>query len=248
MIGIIDSGFGGLSVARELIEANNSVSFVYLGDNKNVPYGTKTKEEITNLALQSIQYLVDTYEISTLIIACNTIVAASFEVIEENFPQLTTENIVAHGALGALQTLSDHVAVIATEMTCKSNIYKKTIQNMDDAIVVQEIPASPWVKMVETFTVDEEQMKETLKKIHSETDTIILGCTHFPFLYKELRRNVADSVQIVDPAYSCAQGVSSDVDGVSERVYLTTGNAATFEQFLRENQIDANKEVKTIII
>jgi len=241
MIGIIDSGFGGLSAVAEIFRQKRRVPFVYLGDNYNVPYGIKNQEEITYLSCRMIDYLITHYEIDTLIIACNTIVAAALPQIVQKYPQLVIEDVVSHGAIAAKMTMSNQVCVLATDFTVRSHIYTKKITDFATNVDVCEISAQPWVKIIEEGSlITNDILMPILDKIKPNTDILILGCTHFPFLYRAIRAKLPETITIVDPAISCITQLDYlDCDNWLEKtVFLTSGAAEDFACFVSERRLD----------
>ncbi|MGL5042802.1 MAG: glutamate racemase [Culicoidibacterales bacterium] len=239
MIGIIDSGVGGLSVVSEFIRQNKQIPFVYLGDNKNNPYGTKNKEELLGLAFKLIDYLVGNHKIDTLIIACNTLVSVALAEITTRYPQLHIEDILTHGAIAATMSFSNNVSVIATKMTVATNAYKKKITSFCPDVVVSQYEAQSWVQLVEEDRVDLAELELVVDKLDSKTDMVILGCTHFPFLYCDLRKLIDQSIQIIDPAISCVQQLEYgiDLEWQGKSLFLTTGCEHSFNQFISAKKI-----------
>lgn len=235
MIGIIDSGFGGLSVVCELMRQHKDIPFVYFGDNARNPYGTKTQAEITQYACELIDYVLQYDDIQTIIIACNTMCAAALPALRTLYPHVSLISIADAGGLGALMSFNKHVSVLATEFTIKSNLYRDIIQQYDETIVVQQLPAQQLVAMVEHNTLDLPYIKSIIGKIDTQTDTVILGCTHFPFLYEHIRAALRENVQIVDPAIACVAQLSEkkDVAWNEKSLYLTTGVQADFAAFIQ---------------
>ncbi|GBU10492.1 glutamate racemase [Erysipelotrichaceae bacterium] len=241
MIGIIDSGFGGLSIIAEMQKQEKEVPFVYLGDNLNNPYGTKTIAELEILAYEMIDFLVDTYKIKHLIIACNTLVATVIDKIERRYPTLIIHDILSHGAIAATMSFSNAVAVIATKMTIQSHAYKQKIAEFNTDCLVQEVEAQSFVDYVESNTISQGGLVKTLSAIAPDTDMLILGCTHFPFLYDEIRLLIPEHIQLIDPAVSCVQQLVYESSSTpADSVFLTTGNLNSFEYFLMIKQLNKN--------
>lgn len=248
MIGIIDSGYGGLSVVSEIIRQGKKIPFVYLGDNARNPYGIKTKAEILKNTQEMIDYLLVNYDIKILLIACNTICAAALPELYKIYPQLHIEAITNYGSAVARMSFQQYVTVLATTFTIDSNLYQNLIHTYDEKIHVQQLNAQEFVTMVETGKVDTMELQKVLRKINPQTDTLILGCTHFPFLYKYIRELVADSIQIIDPAISFV--ASCDYEPIQEwqsnSLYLTTGDLQAFTNFIETYDLEKELPIKQI--
>jgi len=240
MIGIIDSGYGGLSVVAELNRQNKALPFIYLGDNARNPYGTRTKETITTYGRQMIDYLL-AYDpsIQTIIIACNTLCAAALPELHALYPNLIIQSIMHYGALGALMSFDHYVSVMATTFTVTTNAYKTLIQQYDTTMHVEQIDAQSLVAMVETQQIDWQQIELLSRQISDKTDTLVLGCTHFPFLYDVLRALLSKNVQIIDPAVGCVAdlAIKQDIDWQQKSQYLTTGSLELFQDFVKKNNL-----------
>jgi len=240
MIGIIDSGYGGLSVVQELVRQKRKIPFLYLGDNAHNPYGTKTKNEITAYGQAMIDYMLTIKpEIETIIIACNTLCAASLPELEQLYPQIMFAPITRFGARGALMSFNTHVSVMATQFTVQTNYYPQLIHRYDDKMIVQQINAQRLVAMVERGQIDRRTIKTLCEQIDTASDVLILGCTHFPFLYDIIREHVAHSVQIIDPAVACIAELAeaATLDWATKSCYFTTGTSDDFDLFVQTNRL-----------
>lgn len=239
MIGFIDSGFGGLSVIQEMFHQNVITSFVYFGDNAHNPYGTKTKEELLYLSKQLIDYLMKHYEIQTLVIACNTICAAVYDELVSDYPTLTFYNILAFGSLGALLSLRDCVGVLATQATVDSKSYQMKIKKIAPDAKVYAYATQEFVSFVENDYLDETILIGYLLQLSKEIDTLILGCTHFPFLLEAIQEIVGQEVYLFNPAVACVNEIkeSEPLDFLENFIFLTTGDKNKMQKFLVNKMI-----------
>ena len=240
MIGIIDSGFGGLSVVAEVFAQQKKYPFVYFGDNANNPYGTKSQEEITACAYHIIDHLHDNYGVTTVFIACNTMCSASFPDLVARYPHIHFENVAKYGAIAAQMTFNNHVTVLATNFTAKSHLYKRYIQELDPEIHVQELPAQDFVQQVESGVVNMATIKDVIQQVDKKSDVLVLGCTHYPFLYNQIRELLSEHIQIVDPAVSLVASCDYPAvkDWEEQSVYLTSGSVDCFGTFLKQHNMD----------
>jgi glutamate racemase len=217
-IGVFDSGIGGLSVVRSLMERLPYESIVYFGDTARVPYGTKSVATIEIFTRQIVSFLL-THQVKALVIACNTISAVAQHVVWQLALNIPVFDVISAGADAAVQiTRTRCIGVIATSATINSNAYARAIHAQEPRarIVSQACPL--FVPLVEegylehpaTYLIAEEY----LKSIKSEQiDTLVLGCTHYPLLKPLLARVLDDqNIILVDSAVTTAEQVAQYFD------------------------------------
>ena len=208
-IGVFDSGIGGLTVVRALMERLPLENIVYFGDTARVPYGNKSRATIENFTQQIVQFLLQ-QDVKALVIACNTIAAVAADKVEQMAGNMPVINVIDAGADAALKaTRTGHIGVIATSTTVNSNAYARAIhaQSPQARVVSQACPIL--VPLVEEGWLDNEitrlTCKEYLKTVLVENvDTLVLGCTHYPLL-KPLIAEEAPGVTLVDSAITTAE-------------------------------------------
>ena len=209
-IGVFDSGIGGLTVVRALMERLPFEDIIYFGDTARVPYGIKSVETIARYAAQITRFLLD-HDVKLLIIACNTMAAVAFELVREMSPVPVLEVIDA-GARSALAvTRSKSIGVIGTPATINSNAYARAIHRYDAETRVFSQACPLFVPLVEEGWLDHPvtrlTVREYLKPVLAEMiDTLVLGCTHYPLLKPVLQEIAGSGIRLVDSA-----------DAISER-------------------------------
>jgi glutamate racemase len=215
-IGVFDSGMGGLTVLRALIARMPNEHFVYLGDTARLPYGTKSAETVQAYALQATRLLID-QGVKMLVIACNTASAVSLYLLQEAWEPVPVIGVIEPGArAGAAATRNRRIAVIATEGTVKGGAYARAIHRlMRDAVVVQQ-PCQVFVALAEEGWTDSpvtlaaaDRYLKTLFSGEEASDTLVLGCTHFPVLASSIRKSIGDAVALVDSAETTAAAVAA---------------------------------------
>jgi len=208
-IGVFDSGVGGLTVAREIMQQIPNEKIVYFGDNARVPYGSKSKTTIIKYTKQIIRFLL-THEVKALVIACNTMSACALEEVEKEL-DIPIIGVVKPGAIvAAKQTRNKRIGVIATESTINSNMYQNFIADIDKDITVLGKACPLFCPLVEEGMLEDpvtdEIIKRYLKELMSEEiDSLILGCTHYPLLAPAIKRIVGSKVTLVNPAFETAK-------------------------------------------
>jgi len=239
-IGIFDSGFGGLTVARAIVDLLPGEDIIYLGDTARAPYGPRSLAEVREFTLQSLDWLV-AQGVKALIIACNTGSSAALRDARERYPQLPIVEVVLPAARKAASiTRNGRVGVICTAGTATSRSYNDALAASPVQVSTQVCPK--FVPFVEAgITTGDSLMAvasgylEPLK--HKQVDTLILGCTHYPLLTGVISYVLGDDVSLVSSAEECGKSTFSSLtrrdllqplprDGY--RRFLTTGNPDKF--------------------
>lgn len=207
-IGIMDSGVGGLSVFREIRKLLPDEHYVYYSDNANCPYGEKDPEFIRERC-REITRLMISKGASVMVIACNTATAAAISTLRAEFgiPFVGMEPAVKPAALG---TRSGVIGVLATAGTLKGSNYLKLKSGVQDGIKVVEHVGLGFVELVEKGELSGAAAERTAALslgplISAGADTIVLGCTHYPFLLPVLQKVAGPAIRFIDPAPAVAR-------------------------------------------
>lgn len=204
-IGIFDSGVGGLTVVKEVIEQLPNEQIIYFGDTARVPYGSKTKETIIKYSRQIIKFLI-TKDVKAIIIACGTASSNSLDTMQIEFKNLPVKGVVEPGAMLAVNTTTNNkIGVIATEGTIRSGAYEKIIHQLKHDIEVYSKACPLFVPLAEegwtegkiTELIVNKYLKDILDK---NIDTLILGCTHYPLLIDCIKKVVGEKITLINPA------------------------------------------------
>ena len=210
MIGVFDSGVGGLTVYRAVAEALPEAGLVYLGDTARLPYGTKSPETVVRYSMKNVEFLLGR-GVELVVIACNTASALALDALRERL-DVPVIGVVEPGAAAATKaSRNGRIAVLATESTVRSGAYERAIlANRPDAVVTSR--ACPlFVPLAEEGWIDNGVARETariyLSPIRdSGIDTVVLGCTHYPLL-RGVIGEALPGVEIVDSAAEAARAV-----------------------------------------
>ncbi len=207
-IGVFDSGVGGLTVFRALMERLPFENIVYFGDTARVPYGVKSVETIVQYAQEIVQYLLQR-EVKLLIVACNTMAAVAKEAINRISPVPVLDVIDAGARMASARTRSRRIGVIGTPATINSNAYTRAIFKHDAGSHVFSQACSLLVPLVEEGWLDHPVTRMTaqeyLKPILVEhIDTLVLGCTHYPLLKPLIREITGPDIMLIDSAEAMA--------------------------------------------
>ena len=207
-IGVFDSGVGGLTVVRALMERLPFENITYFGDTARVPYGIKSVETITGYAKQITEFLLK-QKVKLLIIACNTIASVAYEPVQEMSPVPVLDVIDAGARMAVATTKSKNVGVIGTPATINSNAYARAIHRYDPGVRIYSQACPLFVPLVEEGWLDHPVTRltaqEYLKPVMAEhIDTLVLGCTHYPLLKALFEQLLEPEVQLVDSAEAMA--------------------------------------------
>lgn len=207
-IGVFDSGIGGLTVVRSLMERLPFEDIIYFGDTARVPYGIKSVETINRYALQITEFLIKK-DVKLLIVACNTMAAVAYQAIRELSPVPVLEVIEASAKSAAQDTRNKSIGVIGTPATINSNAYARAIQLLDKEAKVFSQACPLFVPLVEEGWFDHQATRliaeDYLKPVIAEKiDTLVLGCTHYPLLKPMLQEIVGQEVKLIDSAEAMA--------------------------------------------
>nr|MBQ8251886.1 glutamate racemase [Lachnospiraceae bacterium] len=208
-IGVFDSGFGGLTVVREIMRQIPNEKIIYFGDTARVPYGSKSKETVTRFSRQ-ITHFLQTQKVKTIVVACNTASAYALDELEKEI-DIPMIGVVKPGAKVAAETTRNgKIGVIATSATIGSEIYTTYIKELKPEVHVTGKACPLFVPLVEEGLLedpvtDEIASRYLLELIDIDIDTLILGCTHYPLIRNTIGRVVGDKVTLVNPAYETAR-------------------------------------------
>ena len=210
MIGIFDSGEGGLCALEKLRELNQSVDICFFADRENAPYGEKTKEELTRLAASDIKRLLD-FGADEILIACCT-ASTVWESLCEEYKRITTPIIKPTAEAAAKSTKTKNIGVIATRATAKSRKFTDALHAIDKALCVYEMATPDFVTMAETASPDRKKIEEALLPLRDlKIDTLILGCTHFTRLENEIAECLS-GVKLIHSSYEGAKEIAKKIN------------------------------------
>lgn len=216
-IGVYDSGFGGLSVWRELHRALPRESLIYLGDGKNCPYGSRPAAEIRTLAERAVRELVER-GCKMVVVACNTATAAAIEHLRSTFTELPIVGLEPAVKPACAMTRTKVVGVVATERSLQGEKFLSTLARYGEGVEVVKAVGRGFVEAVEQDREDEPATEAMVRGVLEPiiargADVIVLGCTHYPFLKDAIRRVVGDrAVEVIDSGEAVEKRVESLLD------------------------------------
>lgn len=243
-IGIFDSGFGGLTIVRALMDLVPNESLIYFGDSERYPYGPRPATEVAEFSRQIADYLVLRFDIKMLIIACNTASAVALEELRERL-DIPVVGVIGAGARSAIRaSRTGRVGVIGTVGTIASGAYQTAVEKLDSSVELTCAACPGFVEFVEAGETDSDQVLVLASRLlypiaNAKVDTLLLGCTHYPFLARAIQDVVGHDVVLVSSAEETAFEVkeilsSSNLSApeITRGTYkfLTSGDPHAFQQ------------------
>lgn len=236
MIGIFDSGIGGLSIAKEIRKIMPATSLVYFADSGNCPYGTKSATEIQARTKKITEFLIR-QGAREIVIACNTATVSAIEYLRNNF-SIPLVGVVP-AVKSAVQTGRKGIVILSTKRTKQEKLYQNLVNDYQGQAGIISYSAGELVEAVENLKSDEE-IKKLIKKILADRelagiDTVVLGCTHFSLIYDLFVAVARDKFVIVDSAAAVARQAKkiyhtlSPITDQGSDYYYSSGEAIKLE-------------------
>ena len=206
-IGLFDSGIGGTSIWKEIHSLLPNENTIYLADSKNAPYGQKTKEEIVDLSFKNTEYLLEN-NAKIIVVACNTATTNAIKELREKYdvPFIGIEPAIKPAAI---HSKTKNIGILATKGTLSSELFYKTVANLKDINVIEQVGFN-LVKLIEEGKLESNEIKELLKEylkpmIEGNIDHLVLGCSHYPYLVPQIKEILPESVKIIDSGEAVAK-------------------------------------------
>jgi len=209
MIGIFDSGIGGLTVVKELFKQLPEYKIIYFGDTARTPYGNKSEQTIIKYAKEDADFLLSKGA-TIIVIACNTASAVASDELKKSYQKIPIFEVITPSINKALEiTKNNRIGVIGTRATINSNIYQKKAQNINKNITIIGKPCPLLVPLTEENWLKNPETKTIIRKYllpikEAQVDSLILGCTHYPILKHIIKARVGKRITLIDPAEQTA--------------------------------------------
>lgn len=261
-IGVFDSGVGGLTVALELMRQLPNEELIYVGDTLRCPYGSRSEEEVKQFTIELVQFLLKK-NVKMIVIACNTATAFALEDLQKEL-DIPIIGVIQPGARAAIKnSKNQHIAIIGTEGTVRSNAYPDALQKINQKLNVTSLACPTFVPMVEQGITEGEQAKQvveqSLQPLRDSTsiDTLVLGCTHYPLLQNVIQEVMGEEVKIISSGEETARETSLILEvenllytglRIPKHEFYTTGDLTVFEQISKMLFKDTIKDLRNITI
>lgn len=258
-IGVFDSGFGGLTVARALIDLLPDENLIYFGDTARYPYGPRPLGEVRDYAIEISDWLVADHDVKAIVVACNTASAAALSQLQDRV-DVPVFGVIEPGVISTVSVAAnDRVGVIGTVTTIGSGAYQRAFAETDPAIELTCAACPGFVEFVERGETDSDQALVLAERllapvVDAKVEALLLGCTHYPFLARTIGRVMGREVTLVSSADETAFAVRRALlDGVitprsdqgsARRRWISSGDVATFERLGRRLLGDELRDVE----
>jgi len=210
-IGVFDSGVGGLSVLREIRNLMPNEDILYFGDQGHVPYGPRPMEQIQDFSEGITRFLLKERS-KIIVVACNTASAAALKYLRQAFPNVQFVGMEPAVKPAAEKTQTGKVGVLATPATFQGALYASVVERFANGVELFQNTCNGLVQQIEKGNLDGEETRRILEDalhpmLEKKIDTVVLGCTHYPFVIPLIEKIVGENVRVIDPAPAVAKQV-----------------------------------------
>ncbi|HQD89500.1 MAG TPA: glutamate racemase [Syntrophomonadaceae bacterium] len=223
-IGVLDSGVGGLTVIKAMLAELPDEDFIYFGDTAHLPYGNKTPAQLITYAGDIMKFF-STFPVKAVVVACGTHSSVTLQHIIKDYsiPLLGVVKAAARSAVAV--TSNKRLGVLATQATVMSGTFTREIKALQPGCTVMEVACPKFVPLVEAGKLDDSDTRQAVHEyvsplIEQGIDTLVLGCTHYPFLGPVIKEFIGPQVKLVDPSYETVE----ELRQVLHSKNLTRGN------------------------
>ncbi len=208
-IGIFDSGIGGLSVLRAIRAQMPNESVIYFGDQGHIPYGPRPMEQIRSFSEAITKFLLE-HDAKIIVVACNTASAAALKYLREKFPDVQFVGMEPAVKPAAETTQTGRVGVLATPATFQGALYASVVERFANGVELFQNTCNGLVQQIEQGNLNGDETRRILEDallpmLEKNIDTVVLGCTHYPFVIPLVEEIVGEKVRVIDPAPSVAR-------------------------------------------
>lgn len=210
-IGIFDSGVGGISVLRAIREQMPEENIIYFGDQGHIPYGPRPLQQIRDFSEAITNFLLDK-QAKIIVVACNAASAAALKYLRERFPHIQFVGMEPAVKPAAEQTQTGKVGVLATPATFQGALFASVVERFANGVELFQSTCPGLVQQIEGCNLNGSETRRILEEallpmLEKKIDTVVLGCTHYPFVIPLIQQIVGEKVRVIDPAPSVAKQV-----------------------------------------
>jgi glutamate racemase len=244
-IGIFDSGVGGISVLRAIRAQMPNESIIYFGDQGHIPYGPRSMEQIQNFSEAVTRFLLE-QGVKIIVVACNAASAAALKYLRKKFPDIQIVGMEPAVKPAAEHTHTSKVGVLATPATFQGALYASVVERFAHGVELLQNTCPGLVQQIEQGNLNGAETRRILEDallpmLEKNIDTVVLGCTHYPFVIPLVQEIVGDNVRVIDPAPAVARqtgrlleagGLRNESDARGEVKFYTSGDPDTLRSLL----------------
>jgi len=261
MIGVFDSGVGGLSVLRAIRTLIPAQPVIYLADQAHVPYGPRPLDEVREFSRAISQFLIQ-QGAQVIVVACNTASAAALYHLRQTFPETPFVGMEPAVKPAAETTQSGVVGVLATPATFQGALYASVVERFAHGVTLLQDTCAGLVQQIEAGNLNGEETRRILENallpmLARGMDTVVMGCTHYPFVIPLIQQIVGEKVRVIDPAPAVARqtrrvleahGWLLEGDAPAPVRFLTTGDGEAFRRMIARllGEVFPNPQVEVI--
>lgn len=244
-IGVFDSGIGGISVLRELYAIMPEEDYIYFGDSVHAPYGTKTLAQVRELTVANVKELLR-QGAKGIVVACNTATSAAVRILRNMYPELPLVGIEPALKPAALQPGHPKVLVMATPMTIREEKFQRLVEQYEFDADIIGLPCPGLMEFVEAGNTDGEDLRDFLEDLLApylrDIDSIVLGCTHYPFVQRVIQDIAGERVRIFDGGAGTAREMRRRLELAGLRTARAKKGTVLFENSLStEEEIELSR-------
>lgn len=208
-IGFFDSGIGGISVLKEAVKLLPNENYIYFGDSKNAPYGTKKVDEVKHLTFKAVDFLLSK-GVKAIVIACNTATSAAIEDLRSNYASVPIIGIEPALKPAVELNRKGKIIIMATPMTLAESKFSNLMKSYEGRADIVPLPCAGLVELIEHGILEGEEVNSYLKEklkpyLNSGISSAVLGCTHYPFIKNELSKVLPEGTEIIDGSLGTAK-------------------------------------------
>ena len=258
-IGVFDSGVGGLSVLRAMRELMPEEPVIYFGDQRHVPYGPRRLGQVRDFSEAITRFLLE-QDAKLIVVACNTASAAALHYLRDTFPEVSFVGMEPAVKPAAEHTRSGLVGVLATPATFQGELYASVLERFANGVQVLQDTCSGLVGQIEFGNLGGNETRAILEKalrpmLDRGIDTVVLGCTHYPFVIPLIEQIVGENVRVIDPAPAVAKqvqrllaagGMKNPVGERTQVNFYTSGAVDAF-QFILPKLLGERGDVRQVV-
>ncbi|OXB06055.1 glutamate racemase [Flavobacterium pectinovorum] len=241
-IGVFDSGIGGTSIWSAIHELLPNEKTIYLADNKNAPYGQRTKEEIVALSKKNVDFLIEN-NCKLIVVACNTATTNAIRELRADYdiPFIGIEPAIKPAANNSKTQV---IGILATQGTLNSELFNKTAEMFQNTTIIEQV-GHGLVQLIEDGNLNSPEMTDLLETylrpmIDANIDYLVLGCSHYPYLIPQIKKILPEHIQIIDSGEAVArqtqnvlrEKVGFSDEGESEPVFYANANPSVLKSIL----------------